>query len=61
MSLEGLIEQADRNLYKHKANKTNTQIIIDAERAAGISQPEQGKLTEYVSTRPPQTEPPDDR
>lgn len=61
MTLEGLIEQADRNLYKHKANKTNTQIIKEAERAAGISQPEEAELTEYVGTRPPQSDSPDDR
>jgi diguanylate cyclase (GGDEF)-like protein len=40
MNLEDLVEQADRNLYRHKAVRSSAQIIRDAEQAAGISQAE---------------------
>lgn len=52
MTLEELIEQADRNLYKHKASKTSAQIIKDAEWAAGISQTVNEEPEPHVELQP---------
>jgi diguanylate cyclase (GGDEF)-like protein len=45
MTPENLIEQADRNLYRHKAMKNSAHIIRKAERAARIAPPETGEPT----------------
>lgn len=45
MTPENLIEQADRNLYRHKATKNSAYIIRKAERLSKITKPETGEPT----------------